>query len=353
MVLLRVVGYNVPMAEVLYRKYRPQNFTEVIGQEQVVEVLRGAIKSKNISHAYLFAGSRGTGKTSIARIFAHEIGVTANDLYEIDAASQTSVDDIRLLKEGVSSMPFESPYKVYILDEVHMLSKSAFNAFLKMLEEPPKHVIFILATTEMHKLPDTVISRCQVFQFKKPTQKALRELVIDIGKKEKVSVKPEAADLIALLGDGSFRDTLGMLQKVIQGGSKTITAEDVEVIAGAPKHALVSDFLKAIVTKDVELGLETLNQSVEANTDISVFATLLLQKLRAMLLLRFAPAVKKAVEEELSEGDRELLTGLAKDKNAVLTADVLVAFLEATECVRFSAIPSLPLEIALIKISNS
>jgi DNA polymerase-3 subunit gamma/tau len=341
------------MAEVLYRKYRPQNFTEVIGQEQVVEVLKGAIKSKNLSHAYLFAGSRGTGKTSIARIFADQIGVTKNDLYEIDAASQTSVDDIRLLKEGVSSMPFESPYKVYILDEVHMLSKSAFNAFLKLLEEPPKHVIFILATTELHKLPDTVISRCQVFQFKKPTQKALRELVIEIAKKEGVSIKPAAADLVALLGDGSFRDTLGMLQKVMQGaGGKTVTAEDVEVIAGAPKHALVSNFLKAIVTKDIELGLSTLNESNEANTDMAVFATLLLQKLRAMLLLRFAPTMKKTVEEELSEVDAELLTTLAKDKRAVLTADVLVAFLEATERIRFSAIPSLPLELALIKISN-
>lgn len=340
------------MAEVLYRKYRPQNFTEVVGQEQVVEVLKGAIKSKNLSHAYLFAGSRGTGKTSIARIFAEEVGVTKNDLYEIDAASQTSVDDIRLLKEGVSSMPFESPYKVYILDEVHMLSKSAFNAFLKLLEEPPKHVIFILATTEMHKLPDTVISRCQVFQFKKPTQKALRDLVTEIAKKEGVAIQSAAADLVALLGDGSFRDTLGMLQKVMQGvNAKTIKAEDVEVIAGAPKHTLVSNFLKAIVTKDVELGLATLNESNEANTDMAVFATLLLQKLRAMLLLRFAPALTKTIEEELSEGDRELLSGLAKDKNAALTADVLVAFLEATEQIRFSAIPSLPLELTLIKIS--
>jgi DNA polymerase-3 subunit gamma/tau len=153
----------------LYRKYRPSNFDEVLGQEAIVATLQSALKSGNISHAYLFAGSRGTGKTSIARIFAKELGTSPNDIYEIDAASNNGVDEMRELTSGVNTLPFDSKYKVYILDEVHMLSKSSFNALLKTLEEPPAHVIFLLATTELHKVLDTVKSRCQVFEFKKPT----------------------------------------------------------------------------------------------------------------------------------------------------------------------------------------
>ena len=151
----------------LYRKYRPQNFKEVLGQEQVTKVLEGAISLGRIAHAYLFAGSRGTGKTSVARIFAHSIGTVAEDTYEIDAASNTGVDDVRALNESVSVLPFSSKYKVYIIDEVHMLSKSAFNALLKTLEEPPSYVVFILATTELHKIPETILSRCQRYIFSK------------------------------------------------------------------------------------------------------------------------------------------------------------------------------------------
>ena len=150
---------NTTEHTVLYRKYRPSNFKEVLGQDHIVKTLGGAINLGNISHAYLFAGTRGTGKTSIARIFANEIKTTENDLYEIDAASNRGIDDIRELRDSVNVLPFESPYKVYIIDEVHMLTKEAFNALLKTLEEPPKHVIFILATTEIEKLPDTIFSR--------------------------------------------------------------------------------------------------------------------------------------------------------------------------------------------------
>ncbi|MEI6553855.1 MAG: AAA family ATPase, partial [bacterium] len=189
----------------LYRTYRPANWAEVIGQEHIISVLEDSIKSGKVAHAYLFCGGRGTGKTSVARIFARELGTSDKDLYEIDAASNTSVDDIRNLNESVHTMPFDSTYKVYILDEVHMLSKSAFNAFLKTLEEPPKHVIFILATTEMQKLPETVISRCQTFQFKKPNVEVLKKISIDIAKKEGIKIDDEVGALIALLGDGSFR----------------------------------------------------------------------------------------------------------------------------------------------------
>jgi len=169
---------------VLYRKYRPQSLKEVIGQDHIVKTLEGAIKLGNISHAYLFAGSRGTGKTSVARILARAVGTSSNDISEIDAASNRGIDNVRELREAVNTLPFESPYKVYIIDEVHMLTKEAFNALLKTLEEPPKHVIFILATTELEKLPETVVSRCQLFTFKKPSQMILREMIVKVAKKE-------------------------------------------------------------------------------------------------------------------------------------------------------------------------
>src|SRR3990167_9062894 len=217
----------------LYRKYRPKIFEEVFGQEHIVKVLESSIKLGNIAHAYIFSGSRGTGKTSVARIFAKEIGTSANDIIEIDAASNTSVDDIRALNDSISTLPFDSKYKVYILDEAHMLSKSAWNALLKTLEEPPKHVIFVLATTELEKVPETVISRCQGFSFKKPSEQVLKEVISGAVKKEGKKLSNDAVELIALLGDGSYRDAYGILQKVTTVSSgKEISAEDVEKVTG-------------------------------------------------------------------------------------------------------------------------
>jgi DNA polymerase-3 subunit gamma/tau len=176
-----------------------------MGQEAIVKSLKSALDSGKVSHAYLFAGSRGTGKTTIARIFARELGTSPNDIYEIDAASNNGVDEMRELTSGINTLPFDSKYKVYILDEVHMLSKSSFNALLKTLEEPPAHVIFILATTELHKVLDTVKSRCQVFEFKKPSISILIPFIQEIGKKEGFEINDEAAKLIAQRGDGAYR----------------------------------------------------------------------------------------------------------------------------------------------------
>lgn len=318
-----------------------------------MKVLKGSIELGNISHAYLFAGSRGTGKTSIARIFARAIGCSANDLYEIDAASNTGVDDVRALNESVSSLPFESPYKIYIIDEVHMLSKSAFNALLKTLEEPPKHVIFILATTELDKLPETVVSRCQVFTFKKPSQKILKELVLNIAKKEGFKLEPSSADLIALLGDGSFRDTQGILQKVISSSKdKNISIEEVEQVTGAPKANLVNNFIKAIDIKDLTTGLEAIRSAAENNIDMLVYLKLVLRKMRAILLLKYAKNMESAFKEEYSEEDFSFLKEMSVKKESVINSKTLLELLTAYDSVARAHIPELPLELALIKLAS-
>lgn len=335
----------------LYRKYRPQNFKEVLGQEHVVNVLEGALKMDNIAHAYLFAGSRGTGKTSIARIFADVLECSESDLYEIDAASNRGIDDVRELRESVRTLPFSSKYKVYIIDEVHMLTKEAFNALLKTLEEPPSYVIFILATTEMNKVPDTVVSRCQTFQFKKPTQKILKDLVLKIAKKEGFLLEPSSADLIAMLGDGSFRDTQGILQKVISSSAdKKISVEEVAAITGAPKNSLVNDILSALAEDDANKGVSAIKKAGENNVDMKVFLNLVLHKMRAVLLLRFAKDMEKGMKDEFTEEDFAFLKGLSGKEGAKLTSQTLKELLYAYDEMRFASIPELPLELALMKL---
>ncbi len=336
----------------LYRKYRPQTFKDVIGQDHVVKVLENSIKAGAISHAYLFAGSRGTGKTSVARIFAQEIGTSEHDLYEMDAASNRGIDDIREIREGVNTVPFESKYKVYIIDEVHMLTKEAFNALLKTLEEPPSHAIFILATTETDKLPETVVSRCQTFTFKKPNQEMLRESVVSIAKKEGFVLEPAAADLVALLGDGSFRDTQGILQKVIAasggtGGEKNgkISLAEVELVTGAPRNQTVKDFISSLSEGNMQKGLSALNEATENNVDMKIFSRLVLEKLRFILLLANAPEMAKLIQERVSEEDFVFL----KETKGI-TLDTLLEILKASQLIGRAFIPQLPLELALIKI---
>ncbi len=333
----------------LYRKYRPQSFKDVIGQEQVTDVLKESIAQEKIGHAYLFCGSRGTGKTSVARIFAKEIGTTANDLYEIDAASNTSVEDIRALSEAVHTLPFESPYKVYILDEVHMLSKSAFNAFLKTLEEPPKHCIFILATTEMEKLPETIVSRCQSFIFKQPSIDILKKVVLNVSKKEEVKIEPAGAELVALLGDGSFRDTLSILQKVLTiSEDKEITLDAVEKVTGAPKSELVYGVTEALIQKKLDEALEYLHKAREMNIDMKVFAKLLLARLRYLLLRSTAPKQAEHVAQEFTKNEVEKLNALSAETGFVVKA--LHTLLEASQHIGKTYISTLPLELGFVKI---
>jgi DNA polymerase-3 subunit gamma/tau len=338
------------MSEALYRKYRPKKFPDVIGQDHVVRVLEAEVKSGEISHAYLFAGTRGTGKTSVARIFASEIGTSSNDIYEIDAASNTSVEDIRALNESVFTLPFESKYKVYILDEVHMLSKSASNALLKTLEEPPAHVVFILATTETRKIPETVLSRCEVYTFKKPSQEVLKKMIISVAKKEGFILDDASAELIAILGDGSFRDTQGIIQKILSySKNKKITGEEVRIVTGAPAVELVHGVVSAIAGKDLNLGLQSVKKAVSQNIDMSVFLKLIIHTTRAILLVRFSAG--DLVKDELSTKEFEFVSNLAK-QDGTFSSQTLVELLTAYERTTGAYIPQLPLELALVKLIN-
>lgn len=295
----------------LYRKHRPKGWSEVSGQSHIVSILEAEARKEYPSHALLFAGSRGTGKTTLARIFAKEIGTKPEDIYEIDAASNTSVEDIRVLNEAIYALPMNSKFKVYILDEVHMLSKSAFNAFLKTLEEPPKHVIFILATTELHKIPETIISRCQVFHLKKPNIETLRDVIEAVAKKEGVQIEQSGLDMIAHFGNGSFRDTLSTLQTVIGiakgsgkvgvgsaasgasgkastslgGASAKISGEEIEKILGAPNHIMIADFVSGAIEKgDLQSCLEILKTVHTSDMDARLFTDLLIHEFRNYLL---------------------------------------------------------------------
>ncbi len=335
----------------LYTKYRPQQFDDVLGQEHIVSVLKETVSLGKIVHAYLFFGGRGTGKTSVARILAKEIGTSPEDLYEIDAASNTSVDDIRSLNDSVFVLPFHSKYKVYILDEVHMLSKSAFNALLKTLEEPPQHVIFILATTEMHKVPETIISRCEVYTFKKPTQTLLTQMVSKTAEREGVTLEPSAAGLIALLGDGSFRDTHGMLQKVIHAsGDSKITVEEVERVTGAPKAELVNKIINSISKKDVELGINAIEQAVEQHIDMNVYMTMILVKIRAILLMRYSPDYVKKLKDTCTEEDVSFITELARAQDSHISSRTLKILLDAYTMIGKAYLPHVPLELALFDL---
>jgi DNA polymerase-3 subunit gamma/tau len=338
--------------QTLYRAYRPASFSEVRGQEQVTETLKAAIKNKKIGHAYLFHGGRGTGKTSVARILAKELGVSDKDLYEIDAASNTGVDNIRELREGVNVVPFESPYKFYIIDEAHMLSKAAFNAFLKTLEEPPAHAIFVLATTEREKIPDTIQSRCEIYTFKHPSREMLADTVASVAQEEGFTLEQSAAELVALLAEGSFRDSLSILQKVLAvSKDKKVDVSEVEKVTGAPKSELVRQIVRAIAEKDAATALKAVSTAVKDNLDARVLTKLLIHRMRVVLLVRFAPELAESFSKELTEADLELVKELSKNPN--VSSETLRQLLEAYSVMSYAAVPHLPLEMAIIDITSN
>lgn len=278
------------MGKALYRKYRSKSLSEIVGQEHITQSLDAAIKSDKISHAYLFTGPRGTGKTSIARILAHEINKLPYtddsvhmDIIEIDAASNRRIDEIRELRERVHTAPTSAKYKVYIIDEVHMLTKEAFNALLKTLEEPPAHVVFILATTEAHKLPETIISRTQRYAFKPiPHQKVVDHLRT-IATQESIAITDEALAVIAVNGGGSFRDSISLLDQVSSGGAE-ITVDDVRHSLGIAPDEVIQGLLQALDSHSIAGTLDALSNLRQAGYQSGQIAKQLIQHLRERLL---------------------------------------------------------------------
>jgi DNA polymerase III subunit gamma/tau len=249
----------------LYRKYRPQTFDDVVGQEQAIELLTKSITQKRISHAYLFCGGRGTGKTTVARIVAREIGCNAEDIIEIDAASNRGIDEIRELREAVRTAPFSSPYKVYIIDEAHMLTKEAANALLKTLEEPPSHVVFILATTDPDKLPQTIISRCQKVIFKNPPEEVLSARLVHVATAEGYALGDATARLVALHGKGSYRDALGILEQVLAVSDKEVDHGRVSKLLGIADQTVLFGLLEAVCRDDAKEIVQALSQLQSGN----------------------------------------------------------------------------------------
>lgn len=291
------------MVKALYRKYRSKKLSEIVGQEHITDTLDKALKQGTISHAYLFTGPRGVGKTSIARILAHEVNglpydeeTTHLDIIEIDAASNRRIDEIRDLKERVAIAPTSAKYKVYIIDEVHMLTKEAFNALLKTLEEPPAHVIFILATTEVHKVPETIISRTQRFTFKPVSAEKVMAHLSSIAKNEHITIDDDALALLAAHGEGSFRDSISLLDQ-IRHASTHITLADVQTALGLAPPELLAAMVSALTGHDIRAVHKTIMAAQEAGIQPVQLAQQLSASLRNQLLAG-QPAL--AAEETLA-----------------------------------------------------
>lgn len=330
-------------SSVLYRKYRPQTFDQVVGQSDVVKALSAAAETGKPAHAYLFAGGRGTGKTSLARIFARALGVDDADVYEMDAASHRGVDDVRELRQAVHTLPLSSKYKVYILDEAHMLTKEAFNALLKVLEEPPRHVLFILATTELDRIPETIRSRCQVFSFNIPSQATLADVVTDIAAREGITLDDGVADIVARAGDGSFRDTLGALQRVIQhaGVDGTVRLAEVTRVLGTVGFDLVQGFITGILEKKPEV-FSLIESLSDGQAEDLVVASM--GYVRQSLVLRYRGS---ASAEGMSPDQMEFVKALASS-NAVTSA-LLSELLDTHAALRRATIASVPLFLFVTK----
>jgi len=285
------VAYNErEMGKALYRKYRSKSLSEIVGQEHITNALSNALATNRVSHAYLFTGPRGIGKTSIARILAHEVNqlpydesATHLDIIEIDAASNRRIDEVRDLREKVHIAPTSAKYKVYIIDEVHMLTREAFNALLKTLEEPPAHVIFILATTEAHKLPETIISRTQHFAFKPIETAKVVEHLSEIAKKEKITIDKKALELIAEHGEGSFRDSISLLDQIRHSADK-VTVEDVRMVLGITSQEIITDILAYLDTNNAKQLIITLKSLREQGIEPSMLAKQLAAAIRESLL---------------------------------------------------------------------
>ncbi|MCC7161756.1 MAG: DNA polymerase III subunit gamma/tau [Anaerolineae bacterium] len=354
-------------AQALYLKYRPQSFDDVQGQEHITTTLKNALALNRIAHAYLFTGTRGTGKTSTARILAKAVNCLDPDvgkhpcnqcaicrainqerlldLVEIDAASNTGVDNIRDLRDKVDFRPNEARFKVYIIDEAHMLSNAAFNALLKTLEEPPPHVIFVLATTEVNRVPATITSRCQRFDFKRASLKELMGELGEIAKKEGMDLEPAALELIARQANGSFRDGTSLLDQLTAYSGDTITLKHVQVLLGAASRENIHAIVSGLVSRDVGRGIAALDEAVDAGADPRQVARDVIEYLRGVMLFAVNSDSMLNVGEEVQVEMRSL----AAQFNAEQAARAIRLFSQAALELRHSASPTLPLEMALIE----
>jgi len=362
------------MSETLYRKYRPKNFAEVIGQAHIVRTLSNSVKNGRIGQAYLFTGPRGTGKTSIARILAKTINCEdlksgqpcekcgackiieakkSLDIIEIDAASNTGVDNIRELRETVALANASLKYKVYIIDEVHMLSTGAFNALLKTLEEPPAHVVFILATTEIHKVPETIMSRCQRFDFERlPIQNIIEKMEL-IAKAEKVKIEKEALEMIAISAEGGMRDAESLLGQIISLEDKNITVKEVEELLGTADRGQIATAVSAILKKDATAAIHQINRLFEDGYDLQIFNKALINYLRQLMLLQIDPELQKHFSFEVPEGQLKDMLALSTGAELATILDAINFFLEAQGKISASVLPQLPIEIAVIKATRT
>jgi len=354
----------------LYRKFRPAEFSEVKGQEHIVTTLQNQIKANRIGHAYLFCGTRGTGKTSIAKIFAKAVncespidgspcGVcatcksiaagTSMNVIEIDAASNNGVDNIREIRENVAYSPTEGKYKVYIIDEVHMLSIGAFNALLKTLEEPPEYVIFILDTTEAHKIPITILSRCQIYDFKRITAETICARLRELMDKEAVEVEEKALRYIAKAADGSMRDALSLLDQCIAFYlGKKLTYDNVLEVLGALDTDVYSSLLRKIIARDIPAVMSDVESIVMQGRELSQFVTEFIQYLRNLLFVQSADHL-----EDFLEVSTENLVQL-KEEAKMIDAESLMRYIrvfsELSGQIKYSTQKRVLVEVALIKL---
>jgi len=359
-------------AQALYRKWRPQTFDAVVGQEHVTRTLRNALRSGRIGHAYLLAGPRGTGKTTTARLLAKAVNCLAEspanrpcndcaicralnegrllDLIEIDAASNRGIDEIRELRERVGFRPNEARYKVYVIDEVHMLTEPAFNALLKTLEEPPPHVIFVLATTEPHKIPETILSRCQRFDFRRLTVEEIFARLADLAAWEGQAFEAEALRAIARHGAGSIRDAESLLDQLMACGDEVLTLDQVQAVLGTGSQQVVSGLIQHLVSGDVGGGLEAINRAIDSGIAPGQFNRQVVEYLRGLMLILVGDG-----GQWLDLSDEELAT--ARQLSARLSLRQVVralkSFNEAGQALKGSLFPQLPLELAFIEATTT
>ncbi len=354
------------MAQVLYRKWRPRRWDQVVGQEHVVRTLQNAVAGGRVSHAYLFAGPRGTGKTSTARLLAKAVNCLDNepsnrpcdtcepctaiqggrflDLIEIDAASNTSVDDVRDLRDKINFSPNQGRYKVYIIDEVHMLSTAAFNALLKTLEEPPAHAIFILATTEVHKIPATVLSRCQRHEFRRiPVAEIVAQLQ-EVAQAEGLEIDRAVLTFIARQATGSLRDAISLVDQLASSG-QGITLDLAQRVLGTATSQAVLDVVEALLAGEAGRGLDHIQRALDAGGDPRQFARQLVDYLRNVLLLKMDSA-------DQVDAPAEVRLRMAEHARALAMAqllEVIGAFNRAASEIRYAWLPRLPLELAFVE----